>query len=115
MRDIIVCLADVTGIMAAPWVRNGYRALLVDPQHPAGVTEDGSYIKVGHPVDHPVTWDVLRWAQARAVFVAGFPVCTDLAVSGTAHWQAKRERERESQISKHGRCSSSTSAGWSAR
>lgn len=92
-RDILVCLADVSGIMAAPWVRNGYRALLVDPQHPPGVTEDGPWIKVGHVLDHPVAWDALRWAASRSVFVAGFPVCTELAISGTVRWQSKRERD----------------------
>lgn len=97
MRDVIVCLADVTGIMAAPWVRNGYRAVLVDPQHPEGVTEDGRIIRVGRVVDHPETWDVLRWAQTRAVFLAGFPVCTNLAVSGTAHWRRKREADPDFQ------------------
>ena len=43
MRDTILCLCDLTGVMARPWVEHGYHAVLVDPQH--GVTsEDGAYL-----------------------------------------------------------------------
>ncbi|MGF3157872.1 dcm methylase, partial [Klebsiella pneumoniae] len=32
-RGTIICLCDITGVMAEPWVDAGYRAVLVDPQH----------------------------------------------------------------------------------
>lgn len=86
-----MCLCDVTGTMAEPWVEAGYTAVLVDPQHPEGVTRKGHVIKVGHVLGHPETWRTLRKVMSRTVFVAGFPVCTDLAVSGTSRWAAKRE------------------------
>lgn len=92
-RDTIICLCDVTGILAQPWIDLGYKAVLVDPQHPPGVTQDGPITKVGHILDHPVTWDVIRYTMPRAVFVAGFPVCTDLAVSGSVRFAAKREKD----------------------
>jgi hypothetical protein len=85
-RGVIVSLCDLTGKMVEPWVRAGYRAVLVDPQHPAGISTDGPVTRVGHVIDHPETWRVLRDLD-RVVFVAGFPPCTDLAVSG-ARWFA---------------------------
>lgn len=122
-KGIIVCLADITGVMAQPWVENGYDAILVDPQHPTGVNAllhcgcgykyeaqlgergcpncEGDYeatakiTTVGHVLDHPTTWRVLREAieYDQIVFVAGFPVCTQLAVSGTSRWAEKREKD----------------------
>lgn len=122
-NGIMVSLADITGVMAAPWVESGYDAILVDPQHPEGVhthlvcgcgyeypeelgrqgcpdcvgtfTAQSSVTRVGRALNDPETWAVIRAAigSYRVVFVAGFPVCTDLAVSGTAHWAAKRERD----------------------
>ncbi|EMA4569156.1 dcm methylase, partial [Klebsiella pneumoniae] len=33
-KGTIIGLCDITGVMAEPWVEAGYRAVLVDPQHP---------------------------------------------------------------------------------
>lgn len=95
MKGIAIFLCDVTGTMAEPWVEAGYRVILVDPQHPEGVTVDGLVTKVGHIIDHPVTWGVLREAihSGGVVFVAGFPPCTDLAVSGARWFEAKRRAD----------------------
>lgn len=92
-RDIIISMCDLSGILVKPWVDAGFRAVLIDPQHRQGVTEQGGVTRVGYVLDHPETWDVLRWAAPRAVFVAGFPVCTDLAVSGSVRFAEKRERD----------------------
>lgn len=99
-KGTIISLCDLTGVMVLPWLDAGYDAILVDPQHPEGITIDRhvgpagmvKLTKVGHVVDHDVTWSVLRKAIASGsvVFVAGFPVCTQLAVSGTARWADKR-------------------------
>lgn len=77
--------------MAEPWLEGGYEAILVDPQHPAGVNVDGRVTRIGHVIDHPVTWRVLRQAiKTRPIaFVAGFPPCTDLAVSGARWFETK--------------------------
>lgn len=102
MRDVAVFLCDLTGVMAQPWLEAGYDCVLIDPQHPEGVHTTppehqgwGSLTKVGHIIDHPASWAVL-WGLMRVhriVFVAGFPVCTQLAVSGTARWAEKREKD----------------------
>lgn len=94
-KGIIISLCDLTGVMVQPWVEAGYEAILVDPQHPEGVTVEGQITKVGQIIDHPETWSVLRKAiiSDRVVFVSGFPPCTDVAVSGAAHWERKRQQD----------------------
>ena len=94
-KNIAIFLCDITGVMAKPWVDAGYEAILVDPQHPEGVTVEGLVTKVGRIIDHDVTWGVLRDAikTGRVAFVAGFPPCTDLAVSGARWFQAKRDAD----------------------
>jgi len=94
-NGIAIFLCDLTGIMAAPWVEAGYEVILVDPQHPVGVHVDGLITRVGHIIDHSVTWAVLRAAiqSGRVVFVAGFPPCTDLAVSGARWFESKRKAD----------------------
>ena len=39
-RGIVVSLCDLTGKFVEPWVEAGYDAVLVDPQHPTGVTTE---------------------------------------------------------------------------
>lgn len=96
MNGTIICLCDYTGIMAKPWVDAGYKAVLVDPQHQEGIHTDGNITRIGHVIDHPVTWNYLRNLD-DVVFVAGFPPCTDVAVSGAAHFERKREADQHFQ------------------
>lgn len=99
---VVISLCDYTGIMAEPWLDAGYNAVLVDPQHPEGRTVEphsggGVVVRVGHIISHPVTAAVIRAAIVgvfgRIALVAGFPPCTDVAVSGSRHFAAKRERD----------------------
>lgn len=97
-RDIILCLCDYTGIMAQPWVDAGYRAILVDPQHREGVWNEvdhhgTTFIRAGHVIDHPQTWGIIRNYANRIAFVAAFPPCTDLAVSGARWFKHKAEQD----------------------
>lgn len=83
---VALFLCDLTGVMAQPWHEAGYQTIQVDPQHPAGITREGTATKVGRVIDHPETWGVIHQAIVNGIaFVAGFPPCTDLAVSG-ARW-----------------------------
>lgn len=96
-KNIAIFLCDITGVMARPWLDAGYTCILVDPQHPSGVTyeRDGRLVKVGHVIDHPETWSVLREHihGGRVAFCAGFPPCTDLAISGARWLQSKRDKD----------------------
>ena len=87
-RDTVLCLCDLSGVMAAPWVAAGYRAVLVDPQH--GVDDDREpVIKLACTVDEamPVIADLIH--SGRLAMVAAFPPCTDMAVSG-ARWFTRK-------------------------
>ena len=90
VRDTILCLCDLTGIMAVPWVEHGYRAVLVDPQHGFS-REEGSVVKLALTVWEamPYIGDLVR--GNRVAFVAAFPPCTDMAVSG-ARWFDRKQR-----------------------
>jgi hypothetical protein len=98
-RKIAIFLCDLTGVMAQPWVEAGYEAILIDPQHPEGAHTAGAVTKVGHIINHPESWRVIREAvsSGRVEFVAGFPPCTDVAVSGTPHFAAKFARDPQFQ------------------
>lgn len=105
-RNVAIFLCDITGKMAEPWLLAGYDVILVDPQHPAGVrkrlseTSAGYKTTIGHIIDHPVTWrqisDAIRFD--KVVFVAGFPPCTDLAVSGARWFEEKRKADQAVQF-----------------
>jgi hypothetical protein len=91
MKDTVLCLCDYTGNFARPWVEAGYRAILVDPQH------DGSTFDYGvqcwaFTVDDVVDEIGARWLD-RLAFVAAFPPCTDLSVSGARWFEAKRQAD----------------------
>ncbi len=89
----IISLCDYTGIMVKPWVDAGYYAVLVDPQHEAhsvdGLVERIPTTILGamHRLSEIIkTHDIC--------FVAGFPPCTDVAVSGSRWFAAKSEQDK---------------------
>lgn len=90
MNPVMLSICDFTGVMAAPWLEAGYDVILIDPQHGEGVHREGNLTKVGYRVDHQETWTLLRDVLDSVAFVASFPVCTDLAISGTGRWAQKR-------------------------
>lgn len=88
MKGTAIFLCDITGNMAAPWVEAGYRAVLVDPQH--GVSSnDGQVERIADTVlgAAPRLGEIIR--SEPVVFVAGFPPCTDVAVSGSRWFASK--------------------------
>lgn len=91
-RDVVLCLCDLTGIMAEPWVERGYKAVLVDPQH--GIDhEDGNVLKLARTIEEAMPV-IQRLIDTRSVaFVAGFPPCTDMAVSGAQWFPRKYEAD----------------------
>lgn len=88
MRDTILCLCDLTGVMARPWVEHGHQAVLVDPQHGCD-HEDGAYLKLACTIEEAFDQISVLVRSGRLAFVAGFPPCTDMAVSG-AQWFARK-------------------------
>lgn len=97
-----IFLYDYTGIMAKPWLDAGYECWCFDGQHPAGITRDGNHVKVGMWFDAYRVPDhvesIVRMVGQGVTFVFGFPECTDLAVSGAAHFAKKREANPSFQL-----------------
>lgn len=91
MKDIVLCLYDLTGNMAKPWVDAGYTAVIVDMQHKPGAKQEGSVIKVGADIRNG--WMPPRDMMERIAFVAAFPPCDHLAVSGSRWFKGKGLRK----------------------
>ncbi|MCK7435926.1 dcm methylase [Enterobacter bugandensis] len=98
-KGFIICLCDESGVMAEPWLEAGYNAILVDPKHKNTYSSTphkggGVVWKIGREINHPATFYYLRIAMDYGVdFVAGFPPCTDVAVSGSARFEEKRAKD----------------------
>lgn len=89
---VVVSLCDLTGNFASPWVAAGYEALLIDPQHGA-TARDGLVTRFAGTVEDamPLIGELI--AARRIAFVAGFPPCTDMAVSGARWFESKRQAD----------------------
>ena len=93
----MISLCDLTGHMAEPWVEAGYRCIIVDPQHSENsgpltwYTRDNGIECFAGVVDkfkQELDW---IWETLDVQFVAAFPPCTDLAVSGARWFASKAE------------------------
>jgi len=84
MSPIAIFLFCLTPNMAQPWADAGVECYCVDTQHAPGERRNGNIIYVGA--------DVCRWQPPlgrKIVFVAAFPPCTHLAVSGARWFKGK--------------------------
>lgn len=79
---IVISLCDYTGVFTKPWRNAGYEAIHVDPQR----ENNGTIIEM-----MPTVRDAIM--SGRVAFVMGFPPCTDVAVSGAAHFESKKEAD----------------------
>lgn len=81
-KPIMLSLFDKTGNMAKPWAEAGYDCICIDLQHEGERTEG----RVSF-----VSADVLEYLPPLAdyAFVAAFPPCTDVAVSGARWFKSK--------------------------
>jgi hypothetical protein len=84
-----IFLYDFTGIMAQPWLDAGYECWCFDGQHPEGVHRNGLHITVGMWLYPNSAQSIGELVGEGVQFVFGFPECTHLAVSGTAHFKKK--------------------------
>lgn len=77
----VVSFCDRTGKAVEPWLRAGYPCVIVDLQHPRGVTTDGLLTRVGASVFelHPYH----RWMPQGDVCLGfAWPECTHFTYSG---------------------------------
>ena len=93
MKNIVVSLFDLTGVMVQPWVDAGYTAYIVDIQHPHGITRDKkqqNLFRIG--CDLRNGWLPPADIIGKVAAVFAFPECTNVAVSGAAHFIKKGPR-----------------------
>ena len=109
-KGIVLSLYDYTGEALKPWAEAGYTCYAFDIQHKGWTIESHYY---GNRKDKHVgsihyinmdLWNIDNIEHLRymfegkdVVFGMAFPVCTDLAVSGAAHFKAKAKRDPEFQ------------------
>ena len=81
---MILSLCDRTGNMIKPWAEAGHKCMIVDLQHPGGESEFAENVTA-------VGADINTWIPPREPieFIAAFPPCTHLAVSG-ARWMKEK-------------------------
>lgn len=92
--DTVICLCDLTGHFGEPWAAAGFHVVLVDPQHPAGVSYASRVTRIGAVIIDAMGTLGPLVRKGRVAFVAGFPPCTDLSLSGTRWWAAKAKADR---------------------
>ena len=97
-KGIVISLYDFTGEALKPWAEAGYTCHAFDIQHDeAGWVdrfEGGGSIRF-HKADLHKYGNIVALKEAfegeNVVFGMAFPVCTDMAVSGAAHFKRKAE------------------------
>lgn len=106
MKKVIWSLFDGSGIMAKPWADAGHKCYCFN----ADDADHGSYDSFGAKIKHDNIQYINVWIDAdftqKAIsgafgplpdIIFSFPPCTDLAVSGAAHFARKREANPEFQ------------------
>lgn len=87
-------LFDKTGAMMAPWLAAGRLALVVDIQHPPGLTtDDGRLWRLGCDLRSGFRMPAGLPAHGGIEFIAAFPPCDHLAVSGARWFRGKGLRK----------------------
>lgn len=99
---VVVSLYDYTGVAVRPWAEAGYECFCYDIQHPTIESE-----KVGQGYIHKIKADLHDTNELEFIlyrhwnddvqFAMAFPVCTDTAVSGAAHFKRKAEADPDFQ------------------
>ena len=108
-KGIVLSLYDFTGEALKPWAEAGYHCYAFDIQHDeeydnctnVETFDSGGTIMYVH-MDLWNSKNITRmqewFSQENVVFGMAFPVCTDLAVSGAAHFARKAAQDPEFQI-----------------
>ena len=112
-KGIVLSLYDYTGEALKPWAEAGYYCYAFDIQHSTDENKCDHFYGGGRiTYIHMDLWNIdniknLRkfFSGMNVVFGMAFPVCTDLAVSGAAHF-ARKEKENpgfQTKASNHAR------------
>lgn len=93
---IIISLFDYTGNMVKPWVDMGHKAVIIDHQHDSSTSKSIRRIKMDLTSTLTLPSDL---NIDEIVFVAAFPPCNHLAVSGARWFKGKGLRKLQESIS----------------
>jgi len=98
-KGIVISLYDFTGEALKPWAEAGYKCLAFDIQHPVeGRIEDNINYCYADLHDRRTLEKLCdSFNDGSVVFGMAFPVCTDMAVSGAAHFKRKAEQDPDFQ------------------
>ena len=99
-KGIVISLYDFTGEALKPWALAGYTCYAFDIQHSKQnlntdtfVGSKGSINYIHADLHDQATLNAIQseFGDKPVVFGMAFPVCTDMAVSGAAHFKRKAE------------------------
>jgi hypothetical protein len=101
-QEVMISICDKSGVMAEPWAAAGCVCICVDIQHSQSKTRKHGYAEVktvGLGMIYFVYGDARSWKPTnfrkdffehyKIVFVACFPVCTNVSGSGAQYWELK--------------------------
>jgi len=99
-KNRVISLYDFTGAALRPWAKAGYDCYAYDIQHdkdnpvvtlfPSG----GSISYIHSDLHNPyVLVGLQEHHKEKVAFLMGWPVCTDMAVSGARHFAAKGKKD----------------------
>jgi hypothetical protein len=106
-KGIVLSLYDYTGEALKPWAEAGYTCYAFDIQHNKELCPKIDKFDSGGRIlyFHMDLWDIDNIKHLRktfkndnVVFGMAFPVCTDLAVSGAAHFKRKAAVDPDFQV-----------------
>ena len=89
----MISLFDKTGHMSLPWAEAGYQCLIVDIQHPEGIHPHPEFRNVWTQGADLTDWKPSREWATDVEFVAAFPPCDHLSVSGARWFKGKGLRK----------------------
>lgn len=97
---IVWSLFDGSGLMAQPWAEAGHTCYCFNYDG----ADHGDYARLGAKVEHENIHYKNVWIDNKFDFevapdiIFAFPPCTDLAVSGAAHFETKRKKNPTFQV-----------------
>lgn len=97
---IVWSLFDGSGLMAQPWAEAGHTCYCFNYDG----ADHGDYARLGAKVEHENIHYINAWIDNKFDFevapdiIFAFPPCTDLAVSGAAHFVTKRKKNPTFQV-----------------
>lgn len=97
---IVWSLFDGSGLMVQPWAEAGHTCYCFNYDG----ADHGNYARLGAKVEHENIRYIDAWINNKFDFgiapdiIFAFPPCTDLAVSGSRHFEAKRKKNSTFQV-----------------